>query len=86
VQRVRDEAHRFAITGHRKARDLARRESFLEEVPGLGPARRRELLKAFGGLQGLKQASVEDLAKVQGISKRLAERIYERMNPGPGTA
>lgn len=84
VQRVRDEAHRFAIAGHRKARDLARRESFLEEIPGLGPVRRRELLKAFGGLQGLKQASVEDLAKVQGISRSLAERIYERMNPGSG--
>jgi excinuclease ABC subunit C len=84
IQRVRDEAHRFAIAGHRKARDLTRRESFLEEIPGLGPVRRRELLKAFGGLQGLKQASVEDLAKVQGISRSLAERIYERMNPGPG--
>ncbi|MFO1407453.1 MAG: excinuclease ABC subunit UvrC [Steroidobacteraceae bacterium] len=86
VQRVRDEAHRFAIAGHRKARDLARRESFLEEIPGLGPARRRELLKAFGGLQGLRQASVEDLASVRGISRGLAEKIYERMNPGPASA
>jgi excinuclease ABC subunit C len=86
VQRVRDEAHRFAIVGHRKARDLARRESFLEEIPGLGPARRRELLKAFGGLHGLRQASVEDLARVRGISRKLAERIYEQMNPGPGRA
>jgi excinuclease ABC subunit C len=85
IQRVRDEAHRFAIAGHRKARDLARRESFLQEIAGLGPLRRRELLKTFGGLQGLKQASVEDLAKVRGISRDLAERIYERMNPGPGT-
>ncbi len=84
IQRVRDEAHRFAIAGHRKARDLARRESFLEEIPGLGPVRRKELLKAFGGLHGLKQASVEDLAKVQGISRNLAQKIYERMNPGPG--
>jgi excinuclease ABC subunit C len=84
IQRVRDEAHRFAIAGHRKARDLARRESFLEEIPGLGPVRRKELLKAFGGLHGLRQASVEDLAKVQGISRSLAERIYESMNPGPG--
>jgi len=82
IQRVRDEAHRFAIAGHRKARDRTRRESFLEEIAGLGPARRRELLKAFGGLQGVKQASVEDLAKVQGISRALAERIYEHMNPG----
>jgi excinuclease ABC subunit C len=82
IQRVRDEAHRFAIAGHRKARDRTRRESWLEEIPGLGPARRRELLKAFGGLQGVRQASVEDLAKVHGISRELAGRIYERMNPG----
>ena len=84
IQRVRDEAHRFAITGHRQSRDRARRESPLEEIPGLGPRRRRELLKAFGGLQGVRQASVEDLAKVRGISRQIAERVYERMNPGPG--
>jgi excinuclease ABC subunit C len=83
IQRVRDEAHRFAIAGHRGARERTRRESWLEEIPGLGPARRRELLKAFGGLQGVRQASVEDLAKVRGISRPLAEKIYERMNPGP---
>jgi excinuclease ABC subunit C len=83
IQRVRDEAHRFAITGHRQSRDRSRRESWLEEIPGLGPKRRRELLKAFGGLQGIRQASVEDLAKVHGISRQLAEEIYERMNPGP---
>jgi len=83
IQRVRDEAHRFAITGHRQSRDRSRRESWLEEIPGLGPKRRRELLTAFGGLQGVRQASVEDLAKVHGISRQLAEEIYERMNPGP---
>jgi excinuclease ABC subunit C len=83
VQRVRDEAHRFAIAGHRKARARTRLESFLEEIPGLGPAKRRELLKSFGGLQGVRQASVEDLAKVRGISRPLAERIFETMNPGP---
>lgn len=83
IQRVRDEAHRFAIAGHRKARARTRLESFLEEIPGLGPARRRELLKSFGGLQGVKQASVEDLAKVRGISRPLAELIFEKMNPGP---
>ncbi len=82
IQRVRDEAHRFAITGHRQSRDRSRRESWLEEIPGLGPKRRRELLKAFGGLQGIRQASVEDLAKVHGISRHLAGEIYERMNPG----
>jgi excinuclease ABC subunit C len=83
IQRVRDEAHRFAIAGHRKARARTRLESWLEEIPGLGPARRRELLKSFGGLQGVRQASVEDLAKVRGISRPLAELIYEKMNPGP---
>jgi excinuclease ABC subunit C len=83
IQRVRDEAHRFAIAGHRKARARTRLESFLEEIPGLGPARRRELLKSFGGLQGVRQASVEDLARVRGISRPLAELIFETMNPGP---
>ena len=83
IQRVRDEAHRFAIAGHRKARARTRLESFLEEIPGLGPAKRRELLKSFGGLQGVRQASIEDLAKVRGISRPLAELIFEKMNPGP---
>jgi excinuclease ABC subunit C len=83
IQRVRDEAHRFAIAGHRKARSRSRLESWLEEIPGLGPAKRRELLKSFGGLQGVRQASVEDLAKVRGISRPLAQLIFEKMNPGP---
>jgi excinuclease ABC subunit C len=83
IQRVRDEAHRFAITGHRQSRDRSRRESWLEEIPGLGPKKRRELLRAFGGLQGIRRASIEDLSKVHGISRQLAEEIYERMNPGP---
>jgi len=82
IQRIRDEAHRFAITGHRQSSRRTRRESVLEQIPGLGPKRRRELLKAFGGLQGVRQASVEDLARVQGISRQLAERVYERMNSG----
>jgi excinuclease ABC subunit C len=82
IQRVRDEAHRFAITGHRKARARSRLESLLEEIPGLGPAKRREILKSFGGLQGVRQASVEDLSKVRGIGRPLAELIYEKLNPG----
>lgn len=77
VQQVRDEAHRFAIAGHRGRRAKARRESPLEAVAGLGPARRRALLKAFGGLQGVSRAGVEDLARVRGISREIARRIYD---------
>ncbi|MFK8053672.1 MAG: excinuclease ABC subunit UvrC [Woeseiaceae bacterium] len=76
IQRVRDEAHRFAIAGHRGRRAKARKVSGLQEIPGLGPVRRRELLTQFGGLQGVKRASIDDLAKLKGISRKLAERIY----------
>ncbi|MFO0452570.1 MAG: excinuclease ABC subunit UvrC [Pseudomonadota bacterium] len=81
IQRVRDEAHRFAIAGHRSRRAKARQASVLEEVPGLGPGRRRELLKQFGGLQGVLRAGVEDLARVRGIGHRLAEAIYGHLHP-----
>jgi len=82
IQRVRDEAHRFAITGHRQRRAKARTESILETVTGLGPTKRRELLRQFGGLQGVTRASVEDLAKVRGISTQLAEQVYATLHPG----
>jgi excinuclease ABC subunit C len=76
IQQIRDEAHRFAIAGHRASRGKARRTSALESIVGLGPKRRRELLKQFGGLQGVQQAGIEDLARVKGVSLALAERIH----------
>jgi excinuclease ABC subunit C len=81
IQRIRDEAHRFAITGHRQRRAKTRRESVLETIPGLGPRKRRELLRQFGGWQGVTRASVEDLGKVHGISAQLAAAIFESLHP-----
>jgi len=81
VQRIRDEAHRFAITGHRQRRSKARRESILESVAGLGPRKRRQLLQQFGGMQGLKRASSEDLQQVKGISRTLADNIFSILHP-----
>lgn len=80
IQQIRDESHRFAITGHRARRGKARRTSSLEEVAGIGPKRRRELLNHFGGLQELSRASAEEIAKAPGISKKLAELIYATLH------
>jgi excinuclease ABC subunit C len=84
IQRVRDEAHRFAISGHRRSRARSRQTSMLEAIAGLGPARRRALLKQFGGLQGVLRAGIEDLARARGIGPALAQAIFEHLHPGAG--
>ena len=81
IQRIRDEAHRFAITGHRQRRGKARQQSVLESIPGLGPQKRRQLLQQFGGMQGLKRASSEDLQRAKGISQVLADNIFSTLHP-----
>ena len=80
LQQIRDEAHRFAITGHRARRAKVSKQSKLEEIPGLGPKRRRELLRYFGGHQEISKASELEIVKVTGISKKLAESIYEYLH------
>jgi excinuclease ABC subunit C len=81
VQRIRDEAHRFAITGHRQRRAKARQQSVLETINGLGPYKRRELLRQFGGMQGLKRAGIGDIEQVKGIGRSLAELIFASLHP-----
>lgn len=77
IQQIRDEAHRFAITGHRQRRAKGKKSSILESIPGLGPKRRQRLLKQFGGLQGIARAGIADLSTVSGINKQLAQRVYD---------
>ena len=81
VQSIRDEAHRFAITGHRAKKRKQLLQSDLESIEGIGPSKKRNLLTQFGGIQEVKRASVEDLLSVDGINKNLAKKIFNHFNP-----
>ncbi|MEP1469801.1 MAG: excinuclease ABC subunit UvrC [Halieaceae bacterium] len=83
IQHIRDEAHRFAITGHRALRDKARRSSTLEGIQGVGAKRRRELLRHFGSAQAVANANVEELKKISGISATMAQQIYDHLHSSP---
>jgi len=80
AQRIRDEAHRFAVRGHRKRRAKRVVESPLEAIAGIGPKRRHKLLAHFGGLKGVRSAGIEELERVDGINRQLAEAIYREMH------
>ena len=81
VQSIRDEAHRFAITGHRAKKRKQLLQSDLESIEGIGPSKKKTLLTQFGGIQEVKRASVDDLISVDGINKYLAEKIFNHFNP-----
>jgi excinuclease ABC subunit C len=81
VQEIRDEAHRFALLGHRKRRGRARTASVLADIPGVGDFRRRRLLAHFGGLRGVENAAMDEIARVGGIGPALAEKIYAHFHP-----
>ncbi len=80
IQQIRDEAHRFAITGHRGRRDKARQRSALEDIPGVGSKRRRELLRHFGSAQGVENANIDELKKITGINAAIAQQIYDHLH------
>ncbi|MCP5131125.1 MAG: excinuclease ABC subunit UvrC [Pseudomonadales bacterium] len=80
IQQIRDEAHRFAITGHRARRDKSRQRSLLEDIAGVGAKRRRDLLRHFGSAQAVENANIEELKKVSGISATMAQQIYDHLH------
>jgi excinuclease ABC subunit C len=84
IQRLRDEAHRFAIGSHRARRKISLREGGLQEIPGIGPLRKRALLRHFGTLKAIERASIADLAKVPGVNAETARKVYDFFHEAPG--